>query len=101
VVTDYLTKVCHLIPFLNVPSASDIVSEFLNNIFLSHDILDDILSNKGIQFTSKFWTAVYKGLNITLKFSSPIHHQINDLTERVNFVFDQYLRWYINLKGSN
>jgi len=101
VVTDRLTKMCHLIPFPNIPSATDTASAFLNQIFRYHGLPDDILSDRGTQFTSKFWTAVCKGLNITLKFSSPSHHQTNGLTERVNSVIEQHLRCYTNLKGSN
>lgn len=60
-----------------------------------------IFSDKDIQFTSKFWTAFCIGLNITLKFSSPFHHQINGLSVRVNSVIVQYLRNYKNHKSSN
>jgi len=101
VITDRLTKMCHLIPFPNVPSASDTAAAFLNSVFRFHGLPNNILSDRGTQFTSKFWTAVCKGLNIELKFSSPFHHQTNGLTERVNSVIEQYLRCYTNLKGSN
>jgi hypothetical protein len=32
---------------------------------------------------------------------SPFHHQTNDLTERMNAVIKQYLRYYTNFKGTD
>jgi len=75
--------------------------QFLNFIFRYYDLPDDILSDRGTKFTSKFWIDVYKGFNIILKFSFSFHHQTNSLTERVKSAIEKYLRCYTNLKGSN
>ncbi len=101
VVTDRFTKMGHFIPFPKVPSATDTASAFMNNIFRIHGLPTEIISDRGTQFTSKFWTAICQSLNINMKPASPFHHQTNGLTERVNSVIEQYLRCYSNFKGSD
>jgi len=101
VVIDRFSKMGHFIPFPNVPSAIDTASAFMENIFRLNGLPHDIVSDRGAQFTSKFWTAICKTLNINLKYSSPFHHQSNGLTVRVNFVIEQYLRCYTNYRGNN
>ena len=101
VVIDRFTKMAHFIPFHKVPSASDTASSFMNNIFRIHGLPSEIISDRGSQFTSKFWTSICTSLNISMKLASPFHHQSNGLTERVNSVVEQYLRCYANFKGSD
>jgi len=100
-VADRLTKMCHFIPFPKVPSAVDTASAFMEIIYRFHGLPNEILSDRGTQFTSKFWLAICQCFNIEMKFSSPFHHQTNGLTERVNSVVEQYLRCYANYKGSD
>ena len=50
VVIDSLSKMCHLIPFPNIPSATDTISAFLNQIFRYHGFPTEILSDRGTQF---------------------------------------------------
>lgn len=101
VILDRFSKMGHFIPFPNVPSAEDTANAFMNTVFRLHGLPIDILSDRGAQFTSKFWTSVCNSLNISMKLSSPFHHQTNGLTERVNSVIEQYLRCYSNFKGTD
>lgn len=87
VVTDRLVKMCHLISFPKVPSATDKTSAFLNYTFRLHSFPNTIIEDSGTQFISKFWTAVCKDLSISLKISSPSHHQNNGLTEILFFLW--------------
>ncbi len=101
VVLDRFTKMGHFIPFPNVPSSEDTANAFMLHIFRLHGLPNEILTDRGTQFTSKFWTAICATLKISMKLSSPFHHQTNGLTERVNSVVEQFLRCYSNFKGSN
>ena len=101
VVLDRFSKMGHFIPFPNVPSSEDTAQAFMKYIFKLHGLPNEIFSDRGTQFTSKLWTAICKSLNISMKLSSPFHHQTNGLTERVNSVIEQFLRCYSNFKGSN
>jgi len=91
----------HFFSFLNVPSATDTASVFMKTIFRLHGLPDNIISDQGTQLTSKFWISIFNALNIKMKFSTPFHHQINGLTDRVNSVVGQYLRCFTNYKGSD
>jgi len=101
VIVDRFTKMGHFIPFSNVPSSEDTAKAFMNSVFRLHGLPNEILTDRGTQFTSKFWTSICKSLKISTTFSSPFHHQTNGLTERVNSVVEQFLRCYSNFKGSN
>jgi len=99
VVLDRFTKMGHFIQFPKVPSATDTAFAFMN--FRYHGLPSEIISDRGTQFTSKFWSAICSSLNISLNLASPFHHQTNGLTERVNSVIEQYLRCYTNFKGTD
>jgi len=101
VVIDRFTKMGHFIPFPKVLSAIDAATSFMNNIFHLHGFPSKIISDRGTQFTSKFWSAVCKSFRINMKLASPFHHQTNGLTERVNSVIEQYLKCYANFRGSD
>ena len=101
VVIDRLTKMGHFIAFAGIPSAEETAIAFINGIFCLHGLPSEIISDRGSQFTSKFWKAVCQILSVDLKFSSPFHHQTNGQTERVNSVIEQYLRCFSNYKGTN
>ena len=98
---DRFSKMAHFTAFPNVPSATDTANAFMINIFRLHGLPNEIISDRGTQFTSKFWIAICNVFKINMKFSSPFHHQTNGLTERVNSVVEQYLRCFTNYKGSD
>jgi transposase InsO family protein len=55
-------------------------------------VLKKIVSNRGTQFTSKFWERLYETLDTQLRFSSAYHCQTNGQTERVNQILEDILR---------
>ena len=66
-----------------------------------HGLPDDIISDRGTQFTSKFWQSLFKILLVEIKLSSAYHPQTDGQTERVNQVLEQYLRCSINYHQDN
>jgi hypothetical protein len=64
----------------------------MDNIYKYHGLLDDIISNRGSQFISKFWQLLFKILKVKIKLWSAYHPQIDGKLERVNQVLEQYLR---------
>jgi transposase InsO family protein len=56
------------------------------------------VSDRGTQFTSKFWERLHKALDTQLHFSSAYHPQIDGQIERVNQILEDMLRacvlWY-------
>jgi hypothetical protein len=50
------------------------------------------VSNRGTQFTSRFWERLHETLDTQLLFSSIYHLQTDDQTERVNQILEDMLR---------
>lgn len=96
VVVCRLTKQAHFIPCKESMSSSDLADLYINNIFKLHGLPDDIVSDRGPVFRSKFWLSLLEALNIKSKLSTTFHPQTDGQTERVNQSIEQYLRCYIN-----
>uniref|UniRef100_A0A8C5MDR7 Gypsy retrotransposon integrase-like protein 1 n=1 Tax=Leptobrachium leishanense TaxID=445787 RepID=A0A8C5MDR7_9ANUR len=94
VVVDRLTKMAHFIPNKKLPTARETASLFFTHIFRLHGIPDTMTTDRGTQFTSKFWKAFCSLLHIQRNLSSSFHPQTNGQTERVNQILEQHLRCY-------
>jgi transposase InsO family protein len=83
---DQLTKVAHFIPVKTTYSALHLVELYMSRIVYLHGVSKkiEIVSDRGTQFTSKFWERLHETLYTRLRFSSACHPQIDDQTERVN-----------------
>lgn len=96
VVVDRLTKMAHFIPCKKTSSSEDTARLFLDNVYRYHGLPDDIVSDRGTQFVSKFWRSLFEALKVDIKLSSAFHPQTDGQTERVNQVLEQYLRCSVN-----
>ena len=54
VVVDRLTKMAHFVPCKKTSSSEDTARLFLDNVYRYHGLPDDIVSDRGTQFVSKF-----------------------------------------------
>jgi transposase InsO family protein len=57
-----------------------------------HGVPKKIVSDRGTQFTSKFWEGLHETLDTQLYFSFAYHPQTNGQTERVNQILEDMLR---------
>lgn len=94
VVVDRLTKMAHFLPMKGTPSAMETARVFIKEIVRLHGVPANIISDRGVQFTSRFWKALCDSLEIELALSSAYHPQINGQTERTNQTLEQYLRCF-------
>nr|MBC9704328.1 DDE-type integrase/transposase/recombinase [Enterococcus sp.] len=101
VIVDRLTKMAHFLPFTEEGFTSVHLAKMMRFIFRLHGIPEDIVSDRGPIFTSKFWGAFASGLDIKLNFSTAYHPQSDGQTERVNQVVEQYIRMYTNYNQDN
>lgn len=95
VVVDRLTKAAHFISCVGLPSAEQTSELIIQNVFRLHGVPDEIISDRGVQFTSKFWKSFCDALGIKVNLSSAFHPQTNGQTERTNQTLEQYLRCFI------
>ena len=57
-----------------------------------HGVPKKIVSDRGPQFTSKFWEKLHKLLDTRLNFSLAYHPQTDGQTERTNQILEDMLR---------
>jgi transposase InsO family protein len=86
----------HFISCTKTITGEEIARLFVDNVYRYRGLPDDIISDRGPQFISKFWRSLFEILKVDIKLSSAFHPQIDDQTERVNQVLEQYLRCTIN-----
>jgi hypothetical protein len=96
-----LTKMAHFIPCNTSTTADQLADIFLNNIFRLHGLPNDIVSDRGPQFISRFWSTFCKTLKIRTNLSTAFHPQTDGQSERVNQVLEQYLRNFLNYNQDN
>uniref|UniRef100_A0A8C5P6V7 Gypsy retrotransposon integrase-like protein 1 n=1 Tax=Leptobrachium leishanense TaxID=445787 RepID=A0A8C5P6V7_9ANUR len=94
VTVDRLTKMAHFTPVRGLPTAAHTASLFLQNVYRLHGVPESIVSDRGVQFTSRFWKHFCRALGISVDLSTAHHPHTNGQTERVNQTLETYLRCY-------
>jgi transposase InsO family protein len=92
VIMDLLTKVAHFIPVKTTYSGLQLTEMYMSRIICLHGVPKKIVSDRGTQFTSKFWERLHKTLYTQLCFSSAYHPQIDGQTKRVNQILEDMSR---------
>jgi transposase InsO family protein len=91
VFVDRLTKVAHFISVKTTYSGPQLAELYMSRIVCLHGVPKKIVSDRGTQFTSKFWKRLHKTLDTQLRFSSSYHPQTDGQTERVNQILEDML----------
>ena len=94
-VVDKATRMVHLIPCRKDVTASGTAQLLWHNVIKLHGIPRVIFSDRGTQFTSKFWQELWKLTGTSLRFSTSYHPQTQGVVERMNSVVSQTLRCLI------
>ena len=82
----------HFIPFLKSISREETTNVVMREVFRLHGLPDNIISDHGSQFVSKFWRHLLSLLKISRKVLSSSHHpQTNGKTTHINQTLEQYL----------
>jgi hypothetical protein len=84
VIIDRLTKVAHFILVKTTFGGATLAQIYLKEIVRLHGIPRKIVSDRGTQFTSKFWISLQKAMGTKLDFSTAYHPQTDGQTERVS-----------------
>lgn len=101
VVVDRFTKMAHFIPCKKSITAVETAKLVLSNIVRLHGVPDEIISDRGPQFASKFWKELLTSLGVRVKLSSAFHPETDGQSERVNQILEQYLRCSVNYLQDN
>jgi transposase InsO family protein len=89
---DQLTKVAHFIPIKTTYSGPQLAELYMSGIVCLKGVPKKIVSDRGTQFTSRFWERLHESLDTQLHFSSVYHPQTDGQTKRVNQILEDMLR---------
>jgi hypothetical protein len=92
VIVDRLTKSAHFIPVRTNYGGEKLAKLYIENIVKLHGVPSRIVSDRGTQFTSRFWKSLHRSMGTKLDFSSAYHPQTDGQTERVNQILEDMLR---------
>jgi hypothetical protein len=92
VIVDCLSKVAHFIPVKTTYKGSKLAELYIARIVCLHGVPKKIVSDRGTQFTSKFWEKLHESIDTKLNFSSAYHPQTDGQTKRVNQILEDILR---------
>jgi len=92
VMVDRLTKMAHFTPCSKSITAEETAQLILDGIVRLHGLPEEIVSDRGLQFLSKFWHRLFELLGVDIRLSSAFHPE----TERTNQTLEQYLRCTVN-----
>jgi transposase InsO family protein len=92
VIVDRLTKVAHFIPVKTTYLGAKLTELYMSQIVCLHGVPKKIMSDRGSQFTSKFWEKLHESMDTKLNFSSAYHSQTDGQIERTNQILEDMLR---------
>jgi hypothetical protein len=81
VIVDRLTKVAHFIPIKTTYTRPQLAELYILRIVCLHGVPKKTVSDRGTQFTSKFWERLHESMDTKLNFISAYHHQTDGQTE--------------------
>ena len=101
VIVDRLTKMAHFVATDSTINSPLLLKTILGNVFKLHGFTDEIISDRGSVFVSKFMASIQESFKIKRCLSSSYHPESDGQTERLNSTLEQYLRVFINKEQNN
>jgi hypothetical protein len=96
VIIDRLTNMAHFTSCNKLVTGEETTKLFLDNIYRIHGLPNDIVSNRGTQFTSNFWRGLFQLFEVKINLFTSYHPQTDGQIERVNQILEQYLCCTVN-----
>jgi hypothetical protein len=96
VVVDRLSKLIHVLPTTDTVTSEGIARLFRDSVWKHHGLPQQVISDRGPQFVSRFMKELNHLLGIKTSSSTAYHPQTDGQTERVNQEVEQYLRLFVN-----
>ena len=83
VIVDRLTKSVHFIPISKSISIEKLADMYVCEVVARHGVPVSVVTDRDVQFTSRFWKNFHKELGTQLHFSTAYHPQTDGQSERV------------------
>ena len=101
VIVDWLTKMVHYEPVKVTIDAPGLAEVILDVVVWHHGLPDSIVSDRGLLFTSKFWSSLCYFLGIKRRLSTAFHPQTDGQTKWQNSKMEAYLQAFINFEQND
>ncbi|KAI7808332.1 Pol polyprotein [Triplophysa rosa] len=83
-VVDRFSKAVHFVPLPKLSSSRETAQLMVDHVFRLHGLPVNIVSDRGPQFTSRFWREFCRQIGASSSLSSGFHLQTNGQCERAN-----------------
>jgi hypothetical protein len=92
VIIDHFSNVAHFIMVKTTYIRAKLAKLYITRIECLHGVPKMIVSDRGTQFTSRFWKKLHEAMDTRLNFNSAYHPQTDGQTDRVNQTLEDMLR---------
>ena len=96
-----LTKSTKFTSFQKSTDTKAFIKIFTKIVIANKEISKEVIFDKNKLFTSKYWDAWTKELDIHVKLSTSYHSKTNEQIERTNQTLEFYLRKFVNYHQTN
>ena len=101
VIVDQLTKIVYYKLVKVTINALGLVEIIINVLVRHHGLPDFIVNDRGLLFTSKFWSLLCFFLGIKQRISTTFHPQINKQIKRQNSTMEAYFQAFVNFEQND
>ena len=95
VFVDRLSKMARFAPTTTTVTAEGTAKLFFENVYRSHGLPSEIVSDRDPRFTSAFMRDLCKRMRTKQAMSTAYHPQTDGQTERMNRILEDYLRHFV------
>ena len=96
IIVNRFTKCTIYLPCRKDIDSPELARLFFEHVICKHGVPDHVITDRGTQFTSRFWMRVCSHLSVDHRLSTAFHPQTDGQTERQNQTMEQYLRAFTN-----
>jgi transposase InsO family protein len=89
-------KIVYITPTVKTVNSVGASNLFMRTVFPHTSVMEQLISNQGLQFASKTVQHIYKTLGIKSSMSTAYHLQTDGQMERFNQELEQYLQIFCN-----
>ena len=101
VIVDRLTQMAIYLPCRKDIDSPEVAWLSFEHVICKRGVPDNIVTDRGTQFTSRFWIQVCSHLSTDHRLSTAFHLQTDGQTERQNQMIERYLRAFCNYEQDN
>jgi hypothetical protein len=101
VIVDRLTKMAIYLSCRKDIDSPELARLFFEHVISKRGVPDNIVTDRGTQLTSRFWTRVCSHLSTDDRLWTAFHPQTDGQTEGQNQTIEQYLRAFSNYEHDN